>query len=115
MAAPPFPSYMANHASVAETGATILDALFGTDNADFSLTYDTDHAQLGGPGIPTYGTVTEDFTSFQEAATEVGLSRIWGGIHYSFDIQEGDIVGAQVADNALAEFVASPSPHRSRC
>jgi len=104
LAAPPFPSYTANHAAVPETGAMILDAMFGTDNADFSLTFDTDNSSAALLGNPTFGDITRDYTSFQEAAMETGMSRMWGGIHWPFDIQDGFTLGDKVASNALNEF-----------
>jgi hypothetical protein len=110
LAAPPFPSYAANHASVPETGAAILDAMFGTDSADFSLTFDTDHSSAALLGNPTFGDVTRSYTSFQEAAMETGMSRLWGGIHWPFDIEAGSALGDQVALNALDEFATVPEP-----
>jgi hypothetical protein len=108
--APPFPSYVANHASVAETGAVVLDALFGTDNADFSLTFNTDNSGAASLGNPTFGVVTRDYTSFSQAALETADSRNWGGIHYTFDIDQGLIMGQDVALNALDTFAAVPEP-----
>jgi hypothetical protein len=104
LAAPPFPSYAANHAAVPETGAAVLDAMFGTDTADFSLTFDTDHSSAASLGNPTFGLVTRDFTSFEQAAQETGMSWAWGGIHRPFDIQDGFALGDQVALNALDQF-----------
>jgi hypothetical protein len=53
--------------------------------------------------------VTRDFTSFEQAAQETGMSRMWGGIHRPFDIQDGFALGDQVALNALDQF-AVPEP-----
>ncbi len=104
LAAPPFPSYVANHAAVPEAGATVLAAMFGSDTADFSLTYNTDNSSAATLGNPTFGVVTRDFTSFSEAATEAGMARIWGGVHYDFDVADGYILGQEVGLNALAQF-----------
>jgi hypothetical protein len=109
LAAPPFPSYAANHASVAETGAAILDSFFGSDAADFSVTMDTDNSSAASLGNPTFGVVTRDFTSFSEAAMESGMSRLWGGVHFSFDIEQGFDLGNAVAQNALDIYVV-PEP-----
>jgi hypothetical protein len=88
----------------------ILDAMFGTDSADFSLTFDTDHSSAALLGNPTFGDVTRSYTSFEEAAIETGMSRLWGGIHWPFDIEAGFTLGDQVALNALDEFAAVPEP-----
>jgi hypothetical protein len=110
LAAPPFPSYAANHASVPATGAAILDAMFGTDSAAFSLTFDTDHSSAALLGNPTFGDVTRSYTSFEEAAFETGMSRLWGGIHWPFDLDAGFTLGDEVAENALDEFTPVPEP-----
>ena len=109
LAAPPFASYAANHAAVPEAGATVLAALFGSDLADFSLTYDTDNSSAASLGNPTFGLVTRDFTSFSEAATETGMSRLWGGIHWGFDIDDGFTVGREVGLNAINTEVPEPA------
>jgi hypothetical protein len=43
-------------------------------------------------------------------AMETGMSRLWGGIHWPFDIEAGFTLGDQVALNALDEFAAVPEP-----
>jgi hypothetical protein len=49
------------------------------------------------------GTFTQrSFTNFQQAADEAGLSRIYGGIHYSFDNVAGLSTG-----RALGQFVVT--------
>lgn len=93
---PPHPSYMAAHSAVSATAATVLAEFFGNDAIAF-----TSSAEIaaGGP------IVTRSFDSFSEAAQEAGASRIYGGIHWSFDnqagLQAGRSVGEFVADNLL--------------
>jgi hypothetical protein len=93
---PPHPSYMAAHSAVSATAATVLAEFFGNDAIAF-----TSSAEIaaGGPVI------TRSFDSFSEAAQEAGASRIYGGIHWSFDneagLQAGRSVGEFVADNLL--------------
>jgi hypothetical protein len=84
--------------------------LLGSDAADFSLTYNTDNASAASLGNPTFGLVTRDFTSFSEAGTESGMSRIWGGIHYNFDVADGFTLGQEVALNALDQFAPEAVP-----
>jgi hypothetical protein len=93
---PPHPSYMAAHSAVSATAATVLAEFFGNDAIAF-----TSSAEIaaGGPVI------TRSFDSFSDAAQEAGASRIYGGIHWSFDnqagLQAGRSVGEFVADNLL--------------
>jgi hypothetical protein len=93
---PGHPSYMAAHSSLSATAATILAEFYGNDAIAF-----TSSAEIaaGGP------TITRSFDGFWEAAQEAGASRIYGGIHWSFDdqagLQAGRSVGEFVADNLL--------------
>src|SRR5439155_21695263 len=83
---PNFPSYTSAHSTVSGAAAGVLTALFGS-HYDFTVTAE------GLPGV------TRSFTSFDAAAAEAGRSRIYGGIHYSFDNTTGLAVGAELADH----------------
>lgn len=76
LAEPSFPSFVSGHSTFSTAGATVLASFFGTDNVTFTTTTES-------PFLPD-GT-TRTFSSFSEAAQEAGMSRIYGGIHYSFD------------------------------
>jgi hypothetical protein len=49
--------------------------------------------------------VTRSFASFSDAAAEAGMSRIYGGIHWSFDNVDALAAGSQLGwfafDNVL--------------
>jgi len=89
---PNFPSFTSGHSTFSAAAATILGGLFG-DNVAF--TSSTEFA-----GVPD-----RSFTSFSQAANEAALSRLYGGIHYSFDNLEGlncgNAIGGYVSDNFL--------------
>lgn len=85
---PPFPAYTSGHSTFSSAASAVLAALFG-DRVSF--TTGSEHP-LAGP---------RSFTSFSAAAQEAGLSRIFGGIHWSFDNSDGLATGA-----ALGQFVA---------
>ena len=51
--------------------------------------------------------MTRSFTSFWDAANEAGMSRIYGGIHFSFSNTDGLATGTQVGDWTLAAFDTS--------
>jgi hypothetical protein len=93
---PGHPSYMAAHSSLSATAATVLAEFYGNDVIPFTSTAEI---SAGGP------TITRSFTGFWQAAEEAGASRIYGGIHWSFDnqagLQAGHSVGEFVADNLL--------------
>ncbi len=91
---PPHPEYVSGHSSFSRAAATVLASHFGDDT-----TFSTTSATLPG--------VTRTFSSFTEAAGEAGRSRIYGGIHYEFTNQAGQVLGAQVANAVLARFALS--------
>ncbi len=89
---PPFPSYTSGHSSASVAAATVLTALFGAQ--PFT---DGTHAK-DEIGIPA-----RTYMTFRAAADEAALSRLWGGIHYRFDNEmgqlQGDCVGTRVVKN----------------
>ncbi|MGH7563222.1 MAG: vanadium-dependent haloperoxidase [Gemmatimonadota bacterium] len=94
---PPFPAYASGHSNDAGTASAIMTALFG-DGFAF-----TDHTN------DDRGFAPRSFGSFFEAAEESAFSRLYGGIHYRFDIENGINQGRCVAEavNAL-EFRVEP-------
>jgi membrane-associated phospholipid phosphatase len=81
---PPFPSYVSGHSTFSGAAARVLAGFFGGDRQHFTITSE------GLPGV------TRSFKSLQAAAEEAGMSRIYGGIHYSFDNADGLKLGRQV-------------------
>lgn len=74
---PPFPEYVSGHSVVSGSAATVLTSIFG-DN--FSFLDDTE--------LP-YGLPVRSFESFNKAAQEAAISRLYGGIHYRAAIDQG--------------------------
>ncbi len=74
---PPFPAYASGHSNDVGGSSTILTALFGDG---FAI---TDHTN------DDRGFAPRSFSSFFEAADESAISRLYGGIHYRFDIERG--------------------------
>jgi membrane-associated phospholipid phosphatase len=79
------PSYPGAHSTISQAAATVLAAFYGH------------HQHLA---ITLSGT-TRTFGSFQAAANEAGLSRIFAGQHTRLDHRAGQILGARVADFVL--------------
>ena len=86
---PPFPSYVSGHSSFSGAAAAVLEHFFGTDNIAFTLP--SENQQVAA----------RSFDSFSEAAEESADSRLYGGIHWRFDNEDGLTAGT-----ALGEFVA---------
>ncbi len=88
---PPFPEYSSGHSVVSGAASTALTDVFG-DN--FSFEDDTEVA---------YGLPIRSFRSFNEAADEAAISRMYGGIHYraavEIGVKQGRDLGNFVLDN----------------
>lgn len=82
---PPFPEYPSGHSVISSAAALTLTRLFG-DNFSFA-----DSTEV------KYGLPIRHFTSFQQAAEEAAISRLYGGIHYmpaiTNGVQQGKAVG----------------------
>jgi len=85
---PNFPTYTSAHSAQSAAAAEVLTALFG-DNRPYD---DPTHVTLGHP--------VKRLASFREAAHEAGMSRVYGGIHFSMDNlggrQQGECIGRAV-------------------
>jgi hypothetical protein len=85
---PPFPSYTSGHATTSAAAAEVMTNWFG-DKLSFM---DTSSLEFGVP--------SRRIVSFREAAKEAAMSRLYGGIHYRFDNEEGTKSGRK-----LGEFI----------
>lgn len=87
---PPFPSYTSGHATISAAAAEIMTNWFG-DNLSF---IDTSSLE--------FGIQSRRIESFRQAAKEAATSRLYGGIHYRFDNDEGNKCGTM-----LGEFIVN--------
>jgi len=81
---PPFPSYTSGHSVISGSVAEVMTDIFG-DNFNYT---DTSEIEFGIPH--------RSFTSFRQAALEASWSRMYGGIHYRFDLENGNKEGVEV-------------------
>lgn len=90
---PGFPSYTSGHATQSAAAARVLTDMFGIKS--FKDTTHTDHV-LVPPQQP------RTFDSFEEAAAEAAVSRLFGGVHFAFDNEDGlasgHCVGQAISD-----------------
>jgi len=93
------PSYPGAHATISQTAATVLSAFFG-DRQQLIVSSD------GDPGV------TRSFGSFQAAADEATLSRIFAGQHTMIDLVAGQQLGRQVAEFVLGHLGSAPAGAR---
>ena len=95
----PDPSYPGAHATLSEAAATVLAAFYG-DHQHLAVTSD------GDPGV------TRSFDSFQAAANEATLSRLFAGQHTIIDLAAGQHLGHHVAQFDLNHLRSAPDSTR---
>ncbi len=95
---PPFPAYPSGHATFGGAVFQMMRHVFGTDDIAFTFVSD----EYNGITVDNEGKVRElhprSFSSLSEAEEQNGQSRIYLGIHWSFDKTEGIAQGRRVAD-----------------
>ena len=87
---PPFPEYPSGHSTQSSAAAMVLTSAFGADYAFEDATHAND-------GLPSRG-----FPSFEAAADEAGISRLYGGIHFRSAIERGLAQGRCVGAYSVA-------------
>jgi membrane-associated phospholipid phosphatase len=98
---PPFPSYVSGHSTFSAAASTVLAMFYGTDNIAFV----TESDFLPG--------VTRSFASFSAAAREAAVSRLYGGIHYRHDNEDGLAAGVEIGEWTFAHVMQAKG-NRSR-
>jgi PAP2 superfamily len=86
---PPFPEYTSGHSGISTAAATVLTDQFGD-----AFAFDDDSER-------EYGLPMRSFTSFNQAAAEAAISRLYGGIHYRMAIEEGIGQGRRVGEHVV--------------
>ena len=93
---PPFPAYPSGHAGFGGALFEVLRQFYRTDDIAFTFTSD----EFGGITRGQDGVRPlrpRSFTSLSQAEEENGQSRIYLGIHWSFDKTQGIQQGRRVA------------------
>jgi hypothetical protein len=89
---PPFPEYTSGHSVISTAAAMVLTDQFGD-----ALAY-TDDTLL------PWGLAPRSFRSFEQAAAEAAISRLYGGIHYRMAIDAGVEQGRNVGNHVLSRI-----------
>ncbi|MFY0625802.1 MAG: vanadium-dependent haloperoxidase [Reichenbachiella sp.] len=90
---PPFPEYTSGHSVASGAAAKILTAMLG-ENVSFNDSTELD-----------FGLPVRSFTSFNQAADEAAISRLYGGIHYMPAITNGVEQGRLLGDFVSARLL----------
>lgn len=95
---PPFPAYPSGHAVI---GAALFESIrnfYRTDQVSFTFVSDEFDGLTQDNGGVVRALTPRTFSSLSQAEEENGESRIYLGIHWSFDKTEGIAQGRRVAD-----------------
>lgn len=90
---PPFPSYTSGHSTFSGAGSKMIELFYGRDMISFDTTSDA------MPGV------VRSFTQLSQAANEAGRSRVYGGIHWEYDNQDGLGSGRELAVQVYNNFL----------
>ena len=99
---PPFPSYPSGHASLGGAAKRVLERMFGPDGHRITLA----SAQI--PDVVLH------YTSWKQIIDDVNDARVYGGVHYRFDQEEGNRQGKRVATYVLRHLLRPVHRHHSR-
>lgn len=95
---PPFPAYVSGHATFGAAVFQTLERFYGRDDIQFTFISDELNGITRGVDGNTRPVVPRTFDSFSEAKYENGQSRIYLGIHWAFDRDDGIMAGDKTAD-----------------
>lgn len=85
IATPPFPSYTSGHSTFSGAAAKVLREQTGKNKHDAFTVYSCQGC-----------TESRTLTKLQDAADEAAMSRVYGGIHYLFDSEDGLEIGKSI-------------------
>lgn len=89
LATPPHPDFPSGHSQTGGAFATVMTSLFGPSYSFTIRTYDN------------LGMAPRSYNSFSEMADDIGKSRVYAGIHYTYACVEGNRQGSKIATNIL--------------
>ena len=101
-----FPSYPSAHGTASTSAMTILANTLGVGDA-YSFTMTTEEVDMAGPFSKKLKMVppTRSFNSFSQAGLEASMSRVYLGIHFRYDSEEGYNLGAKIGEYASQNFL----------
>jgi hypothetical protein len=93
---PPYPEYDSGHQSISRASAEVLNAFFGR-----RMGFETFSEGLPG--------VVREWRSFDAAADEASMARIWAGIHFRFAMED-----AKRSTQKVTRYVLEHAAQRTR-
>lgn len=107
---PPFPAYPSGHAAFGGALFQTIRRFYGTDRLGFTFVSDEFNGVTKGNDGNFRPYMPRSFSTLSQAEEENGQSRIYLGIHWSFDKTEGIAQGRRVADYVFDHIFAAKRP-----
>ena len=102
----PFPSYPSAHGTVSTSAMTVLaNALGKGDEYAFTMTQKEVDSAGFFSGKMKMNPPIRVFNSFSEAGLEAAMSRVYLGIHFRYDSEEGYRLGADIGHYVVTNFL----------
>jgi hypothetical protein len=106
---PPFPAYASGHATFGAATFHTLRRFYGTDRIPFSFMSDEYNGVTTDQDGVVRPVVVRHYQTLSQADEENGISRIYLGIHWRFDKDEGIAQGRAIA-NQIFNTTLRPLP-----
>jgi hypothetical protein len=101
LATPAYPSHSSNQTCVGTSAARALERAFGSDEVPFNVTW---------VGTAGNANVTRSYRSFSELAGQQARSRVYGGIHFDFELVSSQHSCVKVADYIHDRYMLPGKP-----
>ena len=99
IATPPFSEHVSGHSNFSRAAATILQSYTGSDNFEGCTVIEKGCSGIEKASVPKQE-ITLEWATFTEAAEQAGLSRLYGGIHFTKGNQDGQHLGKEIGKAA---------------
>ena len=97
---PAFPAFVSGHSGFSSASARALQWMTGSDTLQFETTIPANFGRVE-PGVPPVPTLLQ-YKTLSSAVYDAGMSRLYGGIHFTEDNTLGQLLGNLVGDLANA-------------
>lgn len=101
-----FPSYPSAHGTASSAAMTVLAQTLMTGD-DYEFTMVTEEVESAGPFSKKIkmDPPARTFSSFSQAGLEASMSRVYLGIHFRYDSEEGHRLGTQIGEYVITNYL----------
>lgn len=96
---PPYPSHASNVSCIGNSAARVLARALGGDQLAFNVGWTW--TGTAGAGVD----VTRSYTALSQLADEAAMSRVYGGIHFDFELAAAATSCRKVADYVYEQYM----------